>query len=57
MKVELASICLTLDSLKEIQEEVVRNIAINEFDINFKQWLDCCIKCAINREFIGKTPC
>jgi hypothetical protein len=53
VKEELAGIWLTAETIKKTWESVVQNIAVEEFAIAFRQWLDRCNKCIrINAEYV-----
>ncbi len=55
VKEELAGIQLILETLKNIWEEVVRNIGFDKFAAAFRGWLDQCNKCRwLNGGYIEK---
>jgi hypothetical protein len=56
VKEELAGIQLILETLKNIWEEVVRNIGIYKFPAAFRGWLDKCNKRRLlNSGYIEKS--
>jgi hypothetical protein len=56
VKEELAGIQLSPETIKKAWEGVVRGIAVEEFAIAFRWWLDRCNKCIpVNMGYVEKS--